>query len=397
MQLIGIVDLHGPEVDQILADEVVTSLSAPGNVLWPLTDNLGTVRDVADFNESTSVAQVVNHLTYDCFGRITAETNAAVDFLFAYTGRERDEETGLYYYRARYYDPAVGRFLSQDPIGFEAHDPNLYRYVENGPTNFTDARGLNKGHHIVPQALWDGMSDAAQNVFDQVGARIWNRYYDFHDGLSMNGISHNPCYIDEVRKELKSFFGRRDLSKLTKTEAEAFINHLWTTPNETIQRFNRGVLAEAYAAKEMGEELYYKYLKEGKYRTTTEAYEAARKKTTEKMRAARKAMDELAEKGQKKAGRRIARRLAVGAIPAAGVVGSLCVSGDLNAAGREAFLDATGLDWPVFAGQFVADLYERHVEGEMERLRRANTFDTLDGSGRKINRHGIDIDVPGRP
>jgi RHS repeat-associated protein len=144
--------LHGPAVDQILADEVVTSLSTPGNVLWPLTDNLGTVREVVDFNESTSVAQVVNHLTYDCFGRITSETNAAVDFLFAYTGRERDEESGLYYYRARYYDPATGRFLSQDPIGFEAGDRNLYRYVGNDATNATDPSGLEqpKKDLIVP-------------------------------------------------------------------------------------------------------------------------------------------------------------------------------------------------------------------------------------------------------
>jgi RHS repeat-associated protein len=54
-----------------------------------------------------------------------------VDFLFAYTGRERDEETGLYYYRARYYDPAVGRFVSEDPLGFAAGDTNLVRYVGN--------------------------------------------------------------------------------------------------------------------------------------------------------------------------------------------------------------------------------------------------------------------------
>ncbi len=40
------------------------------------------------------------------------------------------------------YDPTVGRWLSQDPIGFQAGDPNLYRYVGNSPTNFTDPSGL---------------------------------------------------------------------------------------------------------------------------------------------------------------------------------------------------------------------------------------------------------------
>jgi RHS repeat-associated protein len=129
--------LHGAVVDQIFAREDVESLWQPGDVLWALTDHLGTVRDVID-----SMATVVNHIRYDSFGKITSETNAAVDFLFAYTGRERDEETGLYYYRARYYDPAVGRFVSEDPMGFAAGDTNLVRYVGNGPIDTADPSGL---------------------------------------------------------------------------------------------------------------------------------------------------------------------------------------------------------------------------------------------------------------
>jgi RHS repeat-associated protein len=50
----------------------------------------------------------------------------------AFTGREYDPETGLYYYRARYYDPKIGRFVSQDPIGFLGGN-NFYAYVENNP------------------------------------------------------------------------------------------------------------------------------------------------------------------------------------------------------------------------------------------------------------------------
>ena len=123
--------LHGPIVDQVLADE-----NGQGEVLWALTDNQGTVRDVVD-NDGT----VVNHITYDSFGGVTGESNSDVDFRFGYTGREFDEETGQYYYRARYYDAGVGRFINQDPIGFEAGDPNFYRYVNNSPANFTDPTG----------------------------------------------------------------------------------------------------------------------------------------------------------------------------------------------------------------------------------------------------------------
>ncbi|MCA9206307.1 MAG: RHS repeat protein, partial [Planctomycetales bacterium] len=64
--------LHGPAIDQILADE-----DAMGNVLWPLTDQVGSVRDLVD-----STGTDVNHLVYDSFGQLTSETNAAVDHLF---------------------------------------------------------------------------------------------------------------------------------------------------------------------------------------------------------------------------------------------------------------------------------------------------------------------------
>ncbi|GIW91989.1 MAG: hypothetical protein KatS3mg110_0030 [Pirellulaceae bacterium] len=113
-------------------------------MLWALSDHLGTVRDLID-----STGNVVNHLRYEAFGRITSETNAAVDFLFAYTGRERDEESGLFYYRARYYDPAVGRFISEDPLGFAAGDANLARYVSNESLIAIDPTGQSKISVII--------------------------------------------------------------------------------------------------------------------------------------------------------------------------------------------------------------------------------------------------------
>jgi uncharacterized protein RhaS with RHS repeats len=52
-----------------------------------------------------------------------------------------DYETGLYYYRARYYDPRAGRFITKDPIGFEG-GINIYAYVKNNPINMIDPEGF---------------------------------------------------------------------------------------------------------------------------------------------------------------------------------------------------------------------------------------------------------------
>ncbi|HCE67303.1 MAG TPA: hypothetical protein DER40_07225 [Geobacter sp.] len=61
---------------------------------------------------------------------------------FTWTGREWGREIGLYYNRARYYDPMEGRFIQKDPIGFKGGDMNLYQYVGANPVNWTDPTGL---------------------------------------------------------------------------------------------------------------------------------------------------------------------------------------------------------------------------------------------------------------
>lgn len=124
--------LHGPQVDQVLAEE-----TANGEVRWTLTDNQGSVHDIVN-NDGT----VLNHVTYDSFGQITSQSDESVTLRFAYTGREYDAESGQYFYRARYYDPTVGRFINEDPIGFEGGDTNLFRYVGNSPLNYIDSSGL---------------------------------------------------------------------------------------------------------------------------------------------------------------------------------------------------------------------------------------------------------------
>jgi RHS repeat-associated protein len=92
---------------------------------------------------------------FDGFGNITSETHynssgstvtsgqtGYIDEAFAYTGRLFDKTTGLQNNLNRWYSPSVGRWMSEDPVGFEAGDANLYRYVGNSPTNYNDPEGF---------------------------------------------------------------------------------------------------------------------------------------------------------------------------------------------------------------------------------------------------------------
>jgi RHS repeat-associated protein len=98
-------------------------------------DALGSITSLTDGSGQLSASYV-----YDSFGKPTASTGTITN-PFQYTGREFDSETGIYYYRARYYDPITGRFLSEDPIRFGG-GVDFYRYAFNNSVNFEDPFGL---------------------------------------------------------------------------------------------------------------------------------------------------------------------------------------------------------------------------------------------------------------
>jgi RHS repeat-associated protein len=80
-----------------------------------LGDNQGTIRDLVRYNSGTGNTSVVDHLTYSAFG--APLSGLAADFLFGYTGRFYDQATGLQRNLNRWYDPSVGKWLSEDPSG----------------------------------------------------------------------------------------------------------------------------------------------------------------------------------------------------------------------------------------------------------------------------------------
>jgi len=113
-----------------------------GNVAWLLTDKLGSVREVVD-----SGGTVLDAITYDSYGNILNETNAANGGSFKFTAGAYDSALGLTYLWHRYV--ANGHWLSEDPLGL-GPDSNPNRYVDNSPTNSIDPDGL------CPRSRWRG-------------------------------------------------------------------------------------------------------------------------------------------------------------------------------------------------------------------------------------------------
>ena len=131
--------VHGPGIDEPLA-----RLDQTNAVAYYHADGLGSI-----VRTTNLAGAAVENRQYDAWGN--PET-AADQPGYAFTGREWDPETGLYYYRARYYDPKVGRFISEDPIGLAA-GPNGYVYAGGRPTNAVDPSGLDwieyTGHYVL--------------------------------------------------------------------------------------------------------------------------------------------------------------------------------------------------------------------------------------------------------
>lgn len=126
--------LHDPDT----MDRFYGKWTADTGIHWFLTDHQDSVRQVLD-----DVGTVLAQMDYDAFGNVVnlTETNPGDAGTLRFTGRIFDEVTGFYYHRARYFDPVLGRFLSEDPLGYDGGDSNLYRYAKNDPVNYTDPSG----------------------------------------------------------------------------------------------------------------------------------------------------------------------------------------------------------------------------------------------------------------
>jgi RHS repeat-associated protein/uncharacterized repeat protein (TIGR01451 family) len=104
-----------------------------GHAYYQLQDGLDNVAALTD-----SQGAVVDRYRYSAFGQPVGDHDQRLN-PYSFAGREWDAGSSTYYFRARYYDPAIGRFISEDPLETE---PNPYSYAENDPLRFRDPTGL---------------------------------------------------------------------------------------------------------------------------------------------------------------------------------------------------------------------------------------------------------------
>jgi RHS repeat-associated protein len=128
-------------LDDVIATKVTSqgateSLAATTGVYYYLKDGVGSVVGVTD-----SIGNDRAHFTYSTFGEIVGAGSGTIGASRAFASREFEPEIGLYYNRARSYDPSTGRFMQSDPI-WPKSGLNPYTYAYNNPARFVDPTGL---------------------------------------------------------------------------------------------------------------------------------------------------------------------------------------------------------------------------------------------------------------
>ena len=128
----------GPVVDDRIAHAEGSTITNPTKTYYHV-NHQGSVMAMTDGS-----GNVTQRIGYDEYGNGSPLTGEQ----FGYAARRYDPETGLYYYRARYYAPAIGRFLQVDPVGYK-DNLNLYTYVGNDPLDKLDPSGQNVAAGVI--------------------------------------------------------------------------------------------------------------------------------------------------------------------------------------------------------------------------------------------------------
>jgi RHS repeat-associated protein len=201
----------GPGVDDRIThiEGATTSPPVAAHTYYHV-NHQGSVVDMTDDagNVSGGVA-AGQRFSYDEYGNLSGASNATGE-QFRYTGRRYDAETGLYYYRARYYSPQLGRFLQVDPVGYK-DDVDLYTYVGNDPLDKTDPSGkcfedacVLEGTVAVEGIIYAGAAIAATPFISEIADKLGNLMNAKQEPGSRPGKAFTPKGKDAVKDDNKS-------------------------------------------------------------------------------------------------------------------------------------------------------------------------------------------------
>jgi len=156
--------VYGAGLDEVLRMDRGTSS------YYLFHDGLGSVVNATDGS-----GENVESYGYDVFGKATVRNKggtiinkSTVGNAYLFTGREYDDNAVLYYFRARWYDPDLGRFLTPDPIGFAGGQTNLYAYVGNNPVGRVDPEGYEMSWE-ESMGLTNAVTGLVAGIFTGIG------------------------------------------------------------------------------------------------------------------------------------------------------------------------------------------------------------------------------------
>lgn len=193
--------------------------------------------------------------TYDAYGKATVFTDKGADNTwftsddisanwsskanpYQYTGQRYDPETGFYYYKNRYYDTDLGRFISRDPIGYRG-GANLYTYVHNNPVDYIDLFGLAEVRQKPLSDFWWRQGSRLLVGRGHRSGEHWQIFYD--DGTNsgyLRGKRSGPVFGQDSSSQLQYYHTTlyEGLDDNFMREAERITQEQW---NEEFQQGGR--------------------------------------------------------------------------------------------------------------------------------------------------------------